>query len=107
MPKSCATFCQNNDQSDAYHPDDDGYNLLATKVFDWIVAHKPKLKTTTRPVSVKSDDWWSTAHDCKPAMGWNSYGTGLTQTLTETVAHKLTVKRNGTSLLDLGFVSVG
>lgn len=46
----------------------------------------------------------------RPAMGWrswNSYGTGLTQAMAETVAQKLAAKRNGTSLLDLGFVSVG
>ena len=50
MPKSCTMFCQINQSCDACHPDDDGYNLLATQVFTWIVKHK------TRAAASKTDD---------------------------------------------------
>lgn len=37
MPKACPLFCQNGQSCDPCHPDNDGYALLASKVFDWIV----------------------------------------------------------------------
>ena len=37
MPAACALFCAIGESCDACHPDNDGYNLLATQVFDWIV----------------------------------------------------------------------
>ena len=38
MPASCALFCQDGQSCDPCHPDNDGYALLATQVFRWIVA---------------------------------------------------------------------
>ena len=40
MPASCALFCRAGQSCDPCHPDNDGYALLATKVFQWIVAAK-------------------------------------------------------------------
>jgi len=37
QPKSCELFCQVNESCDDCHPDDDGYDLLATQVFNFIV----------------------------------------------------------------------
>jgi len=37
QPKSCELFCQVNESCDNCHPDDDGYDLLATQVFNFIV----------------------------------------------------------------------
>jgi hypothetical protein len=37
MPTSCAMFCQTGQSCDPCHPNNDGYDLLATKVFDWVV----------------------------------------------------------------------
>ena len=42
LPAACALFCAVGESCDACHPDDDGYNVLATQVFNWIVAHRPK-----------------------------------------------------------------
>ena len=38
LPASCALFCRAGQSCDPCHPDNDGYALLATKVFQWIVA---------------------------------------------------------------------
>jgi lysophospholipase L1-like esterase len=40
MPTSCAMFCQTGQSCDACHPDDDGYDLLATSVYEWILARR-------------------------------------------------------------------
>lgn len=40
MPEACALFCAVGESCDACHPDDDGYNVLATQVFNWIVANR-------------------------------------------------------------------
>ena len=42
QPAACALFCAAGESCDACHPDDDGYNVLATQVFDWIVANRPQ-----------------------------------------------------------------
>ena len=39
MPATCRLFCQNGQSCDPCHPDDDGYDLVATQVFEWIVKH--------------------------------------------------------------------
>ena len=41
MPEACALFCATGESCDPCHPDDDGYDRLASKVFEWIVAHHP------------------------------------------------------------------
>jgi hypothetical protein len=35
-------FCAIEQSCDACHPNDDGYTVLATQVFNWIVDHRPK-----------------------------------------------------------------
>eukprot|EP01044_Picomonas_judraskeda_P001938 COSAG03_NODE_126_length_12149_cov_3.594274_4_plen_404_part_00 len=50
MPKACALFCAAGESCDACHPDDDGYDVLATQVFNWIVANR------SAEQRVKSDD---------------------------------------------------
>lgn len=40
MLKACVLFCAAGESCDACHPDDDGYDVLATQVFNWIVANR-------------------------------------------------------------------
>ena len=73
LPKSCAMFCQVNQSCDACHPDDDGYNLLATQVFTWIVKHK------TRAAASKTDDGGTAAsiafkRNFEPEGAWGDHG---------------------------------